>query len=49
MRETLLRETQIEPGLKVEKLIPRRLTEKDLKDIYEKIKRKSTKEIAQLQ
>lgn len=43
MRETLLMETQIEPGLKVEKLMPRRLTEKDLKDIYEKIKKKSTK------
>lgn len=43
MREILLRETQIEPGLKVEKLMPRPLMEKDLKDIYEKIKRKSTK------
>jgi hypothetical protein len=43
MRETLLRETQIEPGLKVEKLIPRPLMEKDVEDIYEKIKKKSTK------
>ena len=43
MRETLLMETQIEPGLKVEKLMPRSLMEKDLEDIYEKIKRKSTK------
>jgi hypothetical protein len=43
MRETLLMETQIEPGLKVEKLMPRPLREKDLEVIYEKIKRKSTK------
>lgn len=43
MRETLLKETQIEPGLKVEKLIPRPLMEKDLQDIYAKIKKKSTK------
>ena len=43
MREILLRETQIEPGLKVEKLRPRPLMEKDLQDIYAKIKKKSTK------
>ena len=43
MRETLLRETQIEPGLKVEKLIPRRLMEKEVDDIFKSVKKKSTR------
>lgn len=43
MREVLLKETQIEPGLKVEYLIPRLLSEVEIDDIYDKIKKKSTK------
>ena len=43
MREVLLRETNIEPGLTIELLKPRPLQDKEVTDIYEKVKRKPAK------